>query len=120
EVVTTFAVLENKENTLELTNSMTGFGVIQGQVFYKTLDNPVSNHPIYMPTINSVVNLKKVKTDEKGNFLFTALLPGEYEIKASFAEELALSNSMITVKEGETTKIQIILNVKLPSTKTKY
>jgi hypothetical protein len=120
EVVTTFAVLENKENILELTNSMTGFGVIQGQVFYKTLDNPVSNHPIYMPTINSVVNLKKVKTDEKGNFLFTALLPGEYEIKASFAEELALSNSMITVKEGQTTKLQIILNVKLPSTKTKY
>jgi len=120
EVVSTFAVLENKENILEMTNSMTGFGAISGQVFYKTLDNPVSAHPIYMPTINSVVNLKKIKTDEKGNFWFTALLPGEYELKASFAEDLALSNSMIKVKEGEVTKIQVILNVKLPGTKTKY
>ena len=73
-----------------------------------------------MPTINSVVNLKKVKTDEKGNFWFTTLLPGEYELKASFAEDLTLSNSMIKVREGEVTKIQVILNVKLPSTKTKY
>ena len=120
EVVSTFAVLENKENILEMTNSMTGFGAISGQVFYKTLDNPVTAHPIYMPTINSVVNLKKIKTDEKGNFWFTALLPGEYELKASFAEDLALSNSMIKVKEGEVTKIQVILNVKLPGTKTKY
>lgn len=120
EVVSTFAILENKENILELNNSITGFGAIMGQVFYKTLDNPVSNHPIFMPTINSVVNLKKVKTDEKGNFWFTTLLPGEYELKASFAEDLALSNSMIKVKEGEVTRIQVILNVKLPGTKTKY
>ncbi len=120
EVVSTFAILENKENILDLTNSLSGFGAIQGQVFYKSLDNPVSNHPIFMPTINSVVNLKKVKTDEKGNFWFTTLLPGEYELKASFAEDLALSNSMIKVKEGEITKIQVILNVKLPGTKTKY
>ena len=120
EIVTTFAVIGNKENTLDLTNSLSGFGAIQGQVFYKSLDNPISNHPIYMPTINSVVNLKKVKTDEKGNFWFTTLLPGEYELKASFAEDLALSNSMIKVREGEVTKIQVILNVKLPSTKTKY
>jgi hypothetical protein len=27
---------------------------------------------------------------------------------------------MIKVKEGEVTKIQVILNVKLPGTKTKY
>lgn len=120
EVVSTFAVLENKENILELTNSITGFGAIMGQVFYKTLDNPVSSHPIFMPTINSVVNLKKVKTDEKGNFWFTSLLPGEYELKASFAEDLELSNSMISVKEGEVKRIQVILNVKLPGTKTKY
>ncbi|HNN04082.1 MAG TPA: carboxypeptidase-like regulatory domain-containing protein, partial [Leptospiraceae bacterium] len=83
-------------------------------------DNPVSNHPIYMPTIRSAVGQRKVFTDEKGQFWFTNLVPGEYEVRASFAENLDLSNSMIKVTEGEITKIQVILNVKLPGTKTKY
>jgi hypothetical protein len=120
EYVTTFAVLPDKENLLEISISMTGFGAIQGQVFYKTLDNPIKNHPIYMPTIKSATGLRKINTDDKGNFWFTNLVPGEYEIRASFAENLELNNSMIIVKEGEITKVQVILNVILPGTKTKY
>ncbi len=120
EIVTTCAVMNDKETTVDLLNSMSGFGAVQGTVYYKTLDNPVSNHPIYMPTIKSAVGQRKVFTDEKGQFWFTNLIPGEYEVRASFAENLDLSNSMIKVTEGEITKIQVILNVKLPGTKTKY
>jgi hypothetical protein len=120
ESISTFAVLQNKENVLELVNAMSGFGVIQGNVFYKTLDNPVMKQSIYMPTIKSVNGVQKVLTDSEGNFWFTNLIPGEYEIKASFAENLELNNSMLTIKEGEVTRVQVILNVKLPLTKTKY
>ena len=120
EVVTTFGVLQNKENVLELTNAMTGFGVIQGNVFYKTLDNPVIKQPIYMPTVKSVNGVQKALTDSEGNFWFTNLIPGDYEVKASFAENLELNNSVLKVSEGEVTKVQVILNVKLPLTKTKY
>ncbi|MCB1142289.1 MAG: caspase family protein [Leptospiraceae bacterium] len=120
EVETTFAVMENKKNELVLQNSMTGYGAIEGQVFYKTLDNPVMSHPIWMPTVKSLNGLKKIKTDKDGKFIFTNLLPGSYEIKASFMESLPLANADIKVKEGEITRIQIILNVKLKSTKTKY
>lgn len=120
EVNTTFGVTNTKENVLEMTNCMTGFGIIEGQVFYKTLDNPVINHKVHMPTIKSVVGARDAKTDKEGKFYFTTLVPGEYEIKASFAENLELNNAMIKVKEGETTKVQVILNVKLPGMKTKY
>jgi hypothetical protein len=89
-------------------------------VFYKTLDNPVIKHPIYMPTLKSLNNNFKVLTDADGKFYFTNLVPGEYELKASFFENLDLNNAMIKVKEGEITKVQVILNVKLPLTKTKY
>ncbi|MCB1179988.1 MAG: carboxypeptidase regulatory-like domain-containing protein, partial [Leptospiraceae bacterium] len=120
EVTTNYAITSSKENILELKNSMSGFGMIEGQVFYKTLDNPVINHKVYMPTIKSIVGNRVVKTDKDGKFWFTTLIPGEYEIKASFAENLKLNNSMIKVKEGEVTKVQVILNVKLPGMRTKY
>jgi uncharacterized caspase-like protein len=120
EVNTTFAVTDNQENILEMTNCMSGFGLVEGQVFYKTLDNPVINHKVYFPTINSVVGSRDAKTDKNGKFWFTTLVPGEYEIIASRAENLELNNSKIVVKEGEVTKVQVILNVKLPGMKTKY
>jgi hypothetical protein len=120
ESISTFAVLQNKENVLELVNAMSGFGVIQGNVFYKTLDNPVMKQSIYMPTVKSVNGVQKVLTDSEGNFWFTNLIPGDYEIKASFAENLELNNSILTIKEGDVTRVQVILNVKLPLTKTKY
>lgn len=120
EIQETFAVLPNKKNELPITVSMSGFGAIQGKVFYKTLDNPVINQPIFMPTISSVTGIQKLNTDSEGNFWFTNLKPGDYEIKASFAEDLNLNNSMINVREGDVTKVDVILNVKMPSTKTKY
>ncbi|EQA44461.1 caspase domain protein [Leptospira broomii serovar Hurstbridge str. 5399] len=120
EVQKTQAVIPNKKNELEVIASMTGFGAIRGKVFYQTLDNPVLNQPIYMPTISSVSGIQKLNTDQNGNFWFTNLKPGEYEIKASFAEDLNLNNSNLVVKEGEVTAVDVILNVKLPSTKTKY
>lgn len=73
-----------------------------------------------MPTISSVTGIQKLNTDNEGNFWFTNLKPGDYEIKASFAEDLNLNNSMINVREGDVTKVDVILNVKMPSTKTKY
>lgn len=113
-------VLPNQENILDVSSSIGGFGAIQGKVFFKTLDNPVSNQPIYMPTIVSTRGVQKVFTDKDGNFWFTNLKPGTYEIRASFAEEMKLENSMIVVKPGEVSKVDIILNVKTKSTKTKY
>jgi archaellum component FlaG (FlaF/FlaG flagellin family) len=113
-------VLPNQENILDLSSSIGGYGAIQGKVFYKTLDNPVSNQPIYMPTIVSTRGVQKVFTDSDGNFSFTNLKPGTYEIRASFAETLNLENSMIVVKPGEVSKVDIVLNVKVKSTKTKY
>jgi hypothetical protein len=120
EQSSTFAIVNNKENVVELSACQTGVGIIEGQVFYKTLDNPVIKHPIYMPTVKSVNNVHRALTDSEGKFYFSGLAPGEYELKASFAEDLELNNSVIKVKEGEITKIQVILNVKLPLTKTKY
>jgi hypothetical protein len=120
ESQTTFAVTGEKENVLDLEMTMSGFGSIHGQVFYKTLDNPIHKHPIYMPTVKSALINPKVQTDEKGNFYFTNLTPGSYELRASFLEKLDLDNSVIKVKEGETLRIQVILNIKLPGTKTKY
>lgn len=120
EVQTTFAVIKNQKNMIELQNSMSGYGAIHGRVFYKTLDNPVIKHSIYMPTIKSVSGVKKIQTDEEGNFYFSNLIPGKYEIKATFAENLKLENSLIEVKEGQVSKVQVILNVIVPGTKTKY
>lgn len=124
KIQTTFAVLKDKKNELDLFNSMTGFGAIKGQIFYKTLDNPISGHPVYMPTVKSVQDKHKTATDKDGYFWFTNLLPGNYDIRANFtdpsAKPLNLSNSIITVKDGEVTEIQIILNTKLPRTKSKY
>jgi hypothetical protein len=120
EINSNFAITNSKENILDITACMSGVGAIEGQVFYKTLDNPVIKHPIYMPTLKSLNNNFKVLTDADGKFYFTNLVPGEYELKASFFENLDLNNAMIKVKEGEITKVQVILNVKLPLTKTKY
>jgi hypothetical protein len=53
-------------------------------------------------------------------FFLPRIFSGDYELKASFAEQLELNNSTIKVKEGEVTKVQVILNVKMPLTKTKY
>lgn len=117
---TAVGVLPNQDNIVDFTASVAGYGAIQGKVFFKTLDNPVENQPIYMPTIVSTRGVQKVNTDKDGNFWFTNLKPGKYEIRASFAEELNLENSIIEVKSGEVSKVEIILNVKLKSTKTKY
>lgn len=120
EFETAVGVLPNRDNIIDVTSSISGYGAIQGRVFYKTLDNPVSNQPIYMPTIVSTRGVQKVFTDKDGNFNFTNLKAGTYEIRASFAETLNLENSMIVVKPGEVSKVDIILNVKTKSTKTKY
>jgi hypothetical protein len=120
EFETAVGVLPNQDNIVDITSSISGYGAIQGRVFYKTLDNPVYNQPIYMPTIVSTRGVQKVFTDKDGNFSFTNLKEGTYEIRASFAETLNLENSMIIVKPGEVSKVDIILNVKLKSTKTKY
>lgn len=120
EFETAMGIIAGQDNVVEMTSSVQGHGAIQGRVFYKTLDNPVRNHPIFMPTIVSTVGVQKVRTDKDGNFYFTNLKPGTYEIRASFAENLKLENSMIKVNPGEVTKVDIILNVKMPRTKTKY
>ncbi|MCC5816365.1 MAG: caspase family protein [Leptospira sp.] len=117
---TAVGVLPRQDNIVDMVSSIKGYGAIQGRVFYKSLDNPVSNHPIYMPTIVSTRGVQKVKTDNDGYFHFTNLKAGTYEIRASFAEDLKLENSNIKVTPGEVTKVDIILNVKMPSTKTKY
>jgi hypothetical protein len=117
---TATAVISKQTTTLETIESMDGYGAIQGRVFFKTLDNPIEKHPIYMPTIVSTNQILKVTTDKDGNFWFTNLKPGKYEIRASFMEEMKLENSEIIVKPGELTKVEIILNKKLSYTKTKY
>lgn len=117
---TATAVLPKQTVTVDAINSMDGFGAIRGRVFYKTLDNPIEKHPIYMPTVVSTNQIFKVTTDKDGYFWFTNLKPGKYEIRASFMEEMKLENSEINIKPGELTTVEIILNKKLSYTKTKY
>ncbi|MDZ4727983.1 MAG: caspase family protein [Leptospira sp.] len=117
---TAAAVIPKQTTTLETVESMDGFGAIQGRIFYKTLDNPIEKHQIYMPTIVSTNQILKVTTDKDGYFWFTNLKPGKYEIRASFMEALKLENSEIIVKPGELTKVEIILNKKMSYSKTKY
>lgn len=120
EIQRNFAILPGKTNEMDVFASMSGFGAIQGKVFYKYLDNPIHKQTVYMPTIKGIDNLKKVKTDKQGNFWFTNLIPGSYQLRASFAENLKLHNSDIKVKEGEVTKVQVILNKALLGAKPKY
>ncbi|TGL56438.1 hypothetical protein EHQ58_17600 [Leptospira ognonensis] len=117
---TAAAVIPKQTSNLEIIESMDGYGAIQGRVFYKTLDNPIEKNQIYMPTVVSTNQIFKVVTDKDGNFWFTNLKPGKYEIRASFMEEMKLENSEIIVKPGELTKVEIILNKKMSYTKTKY
>lgn len=117
---TATAVLPKQTVTVDALSSMEGFGAIRGRVFFKTLDNPIERHPIYMPTVVSTNQIFKVTTDKDGMFWYTNLKPGKYEIRASFLEELKLENSEIEVKAGEITNVDIILNKKLSYTKTKY
>ncbi|TGN20857.1 caspase family protein [Leptospira idonii] len=117
---TAAAVIPKQTTTLDTINSMDGYGAIQGRVFFKTLDNPIEKHPIYMPTVVSTNQIFKVTTDKDGYFWFTNLKPGKYEIRASFMEEMKLENAEIVVTSGEVTKVEIILNKKLSYTKTKY
>ena len=114
------AILPETENEIDIISSLKGFGSIQGKVFYKTLDNPVYNQPIFLPKVSSFKSLQKQKTDKNGTFWFTNLNPDNYEILASFAETIPLENSTINLKEGKVSKISIVLNIKLKSTKTKY
>ncbi|WP_411823982.1 caspase family protein [Leptospira sp. 'Mane'] len=117
---TAAAVIPKQTTTVDAVSSMDGYGAIQGRVFYKTLDNPIEKHPIYMPTVVATNQIFKVTTDKDGYFWFTNLKPGKYEIRASFMEEMKLENSEIIVTPGELTKVDIILNKKLSYTKTKY
>ncbi|BDA77338.1 hypothetical protein LPTSP3_g02680 [Leptospira kobayashii] len=117
---TAAAVIPKQTTNVDVINSMDGYGAIQGRVFYKTLDNPIEKHPIYMPTVVATNQIFKVTTDKDGYFWFTNLKPGKYEIRASFMEEMKLENSEIIVTPGEVTKVDIILNKKLSYTKTKY
>ncbi len=117
---TATAVVAKQTAELEIVESMDGYGAIKGRVFFKTLDNPIEKNQIYMPTVVSTNQIFKVITDKDGNFWFTNLKPGKYEIRASFQEEMKLENSEITVKPGELTKVEIILNKKMSYTKTKY
>ncbi|GBF51061.1 caspase domain protein [Leptospira ryugenii] len=117
---TAAAVIAKQTTTVDINESMDGFGAIQGRVFYKTLDNPIEKHQIYMPTIVSTNQITKVTTDKDGYFWFTNLKPGKYEIRASFMEDLKLENAEIIVKSGEVTKVEIILNKKMSYSKTKY
>jgi uncharacterized caspase-like protein len=120
EYHTTFAVLKNNKNILDLENSMSGYGAIHGRLFYKTLDNPVIGQAVYMPTVKSVSGVQRVVTDSEGNFWFSNLAPGKYEIKPSFAETIKLEDPYIEVREGKVHKVQVILNVLVPGSKTKY
>jgi hypothetical protein len=117
---TAAAVIPKQTTNVDAISSMDGYGAIKGRVFFKTLDNPIEKHPIFMPTIVSTNQIPKVTTDKDGTFWFTNLKPGKYEIRASFMEEMKLENSEIHVKSGEVTTVEIILNKKLSYTKTKY
>ena len=114
------AILPNTENEIDIIRSLKDFGSIQGKVFYKTLDNPVQNQTIFMPTITGIGNLQKKKTDKEGRFWFTNLKPEKYEILVSFAESIPLENSEVRVQKGKVARLSVVLKVKLKSIKTKY
>jgi uncharacterized caspase-like protein len=120
EYVTSVGITAGQNTELEIQNSIKGTGSIRGRVFYKTLDNPIEKHQVYFPTIVSVDGKQKAITDKDGIFYFTNLKPGKYQMAPSFMENLKIDDTEIVVKEGNTTKVDIILNVKLPSTKTRY
>lgn len=93
--------------------SLAGYGTIRGKVFYKNFDQPQPGQEVWMPTVTGINLQHKMKTTSDGSFWFLNLPPSSfYNIKASFLENLALDNQKLTVKAGEVTKVDVVLNRK--------
>jgi uncharacterized caspase-like protein len=93
--------------------SLRGTGSIQGRVFLKNFEQPLPGQTIWMPTVVGTNQVHKMKSLTDGSFWFMNLPPGNYyEIKASFEENLKLDNQYIKVKDGDVTKVDIVLSQK--------
>lgn len=91
--------------------SLRGYGTIRGKVFLKNFEQPLAGQMIWMPTVVATNQVFKMRSLEDGSFWFFNLPPGKYyEIKASFEETIKLDNQRITVRENDTTKVDIVLN----------
>ncbi len=93
--------------------SLKGSGSIQGRVFMRNFETPLAGQTIWMPTVVGTNQVHKMKSLQDGSFWFLNLPPGKYyEIKASFEENLKLDNKYLTVKDGDVTKVDIVLTQK--------
>lgn len=90
--------------------SVRGTGTIRGRVFLKNFEQPLPGQTIWMPTVTATNQVHRMKSQEDGSFWFMNLPPGKYyEIKASFEENIKLDNQRITVRDGATTELDIVL-----------
>lgn len=103
-----------QNNRLFVVASLSGFGTIRGKVFLKNFETPLAGQEIWMPVVNSTNQVHKMRSVADGSFWFLNLPPNSnYFIKASFLESTALDDKMLTVEEGKTTTVDVVLTQRM-------
>jgi uncharacterized caspase-like protein len=103
-----------QNNKLFVVASLSGFGSIQGKVFFRNFDTPLAGQEIWMPTVVGTNQQHKMRSTSDGSFWFLNLPAGDtYFIKASFLESTPLDNRYLSVEEGKATQVDIVLKERL-------
>lgn len=105
-------VEEGSDNKMFVVASMSGYGTIQGKVVLKTFDNPAARQPIFMPHIYAPNQVAKATSASDGTFWFLNLPPGNRYYVVSPLGNRPIDRKYLSVKSGETTKVDVVLRSK--------
>ena len=106
-------VEKGSDNKLFVVASMAGYGTIRGKVFQNNFDTPLSRQPIFMPHIYAPNQIARATSARDGSFWFLNLPPGRrYYVVSPLGNNRALDRKFLTVKSGETTKVDVIVRSK--------
>ncbi|MBX7058946.1 MAG: caspase family protein [Leptospirales bacterium] len=101
-------------NKIFVVASLSGYGTIRGKVFLRSFDSPLAGQDIWMPVVNTTNQQHRMRSMQDGSFWFLNLPPNSnYFIKASFLESTALDDRTITVEDGQTTNLDIVLTQRM-------